>query len=52
MKENVLRYSQSPEDGRSLAGPSMEKRLQGLKCRGQKKEMLQRQERTRTRGDM
>lgn len=40
MKENVLRYSQSPE-GRN-AEPSWSKhgkRLQGLKCRGQKKAM-------------
>lgn len=40
------------EDGRSLAGPSMEKRLQGLKCRGQKKAMSGGRRGIRTRGDM
>ena len=52
MKENVLRHSQGSEEGRRLAGPGMERRPQGLKCRGWKKVVLQRQERTRTCGDV
>jgi len=52
MKENVLRHSQGPEEGRSLAGPGMKRRPQGLKYRGWKKVVLQRQERTRTCGDV